>query len=174
MNELEIAVAMPCPAWADAVPEVEELCRRAAAGSLRMAPRALRGTLEVSLVLADDDLVRGLNRQYRGQDEPTNVLSFATLDGEDGTDDGPLLLGDVILAYQTTAMEAARDNKTTADHLTHLVVHGVLHLLGYDHLGETDAEEMEGLERAVLGSLGIADPYESDPSDSAEERDRPT
>ena len=173
MTGPEIAIAVECDLWTSAVPEVEDLCRRVAAITLGSSIEAL-GDLavercEISLVLADDLLVQGLNRQYRGQDKPTNVLSFAALDDDDAPEleDGPVLLGDVILAYETTVAEAAVEDKTVANHLSHLVVHGVLHLLGYDHIEDDEAEEMEGVERTILAALGIPDPY------AAEERDAP-
>jgi probable rRNA maturation factor len=173
MSRPDIAVAVVCPAWTEAVPKVEEFCRRAAAAALKEAARPPRRSPEISLVLGDDDLLRRLNRQYRGRDEPTNVLSFATgEDGAAGRDEGPRLLGDVIVAYQTTVLEAARDDKTTDQHLAHLVVHGVLHLLGYDHRGEAEAEAMEDLERTILDHLGIPDPYA--PRDIEEGHDEPT
>ncbi len=165
MSGAEIAVAAPCARWAESVPAVEDLCLRvvgaALAGSLDALPEGSLDRVEISLVLADDAMVRGLNRQYRGQDKPTNVLSFAAMDGEDDDPaaDGPLLLGDVILAFETTAREALAEEKTLADHLSHLLVHGVLHLLGYDHLTDDEAEEMENRERDILAGLGIADPY---------------
>jgi probable rRNA maturation factor len=124
-------------------------------------PGVASDRLEVSLVLADDAMVQTLNLQYRGQDKPTNVLSFAALDDADPPDEGPVLLGDVVLAYETTLAEAAAEGKPTAHHLSHLLVHGVLHLLGFDHLDEAEAEEMEGVERSILGGLGIPDPYAS-------------
>jgi probable rRNA maturation factor len=131
------------------------------------------GRLEISLVLADDALVRTLNRQYRGQDRPTNVLSFAAQDeGPDRPPGGPLLLGDVVLAFETTAAEARRDGKPFADHLAHLVVHGVLHLLRYDHRNDHEADEMENLERCILQGLGVADPYAVQPA-PVEERTKP-
>jgi len=168
----EIAIAIECDLWTSAVPEAEDLCRRVAAITLGSAVEAL-GDLavercEISLVLADDAMVQGLNRQYRGQDKPTNVLSFAALDDDaPEPEDGPVLLGDVILAYETTVAEAAAEDKTVANHLSHLVVHGVLHLLGYDHIENDEAEEMEDVERSILAALGIPDPY------AAEERDAP-
>jgi probable rRNA maturation factor len=176
MTDVEIAIATPCPLWADAVPGVEGLCRTAAGRALAEAGNGLAGAVELSLVLADDEVVRQLNRQYRGQDKPTNVLSFAALDDADAPTptDGPLLLGDVILAFQTTAAEAAADDKTIGDHLAHLVVHGVLHLLGYDHDDDAEAALMEGRERLILAGLGIADPYQISKSDAAKERDTPT
>jgi len=168
----EIAIAIECDLWTSVVPEAEDLCRRVAAITLGSAVEAL-GDLavercEISLVLADDAMVQGLNRQYRGQDKPTNVLSFAALDDDaPEPEDGPVLLGDVILAYETTVAEAAAEGKTVANHLSHLVVHWVLHLLGYDHIENDEAEEMEDVERSILAALGIPDPY------AAEERDAP-
>lgn len=165
MSEIEIDLAVPCEQWVAALPEVEELCRRvvlaALSGAGEMLSHGAGEHVEVSLVLADDGMVRELNRQYRGQDKPTNVLSFASLDAEDdvAVPDGPLMLGDVVLAFETTRREAAAEGKTLADHLAHLVVHGILHLLGYDHLEEDEALEMEGRERSILADLGIADPY---------------
>lgn len=109
---------------------------------------------EISVLLCDDAEIRTLNRQWRGFDKPTNVLSFPA-PGEH--EDMPL--GDIAVAFETCEREARADGKTLDDHVTHLVVHGVLHLLGYDHETETEAEEMEDTERRILGTLGIADPY---------------
>jgi probable rRNA maturation factor len=113
-------------------------------------------------VLADDAFVRGLNREYRRQDKPTNVLSFPSgfLDGEGDPGEGPFPIGDVVIAFSTLAREAAAQGKSVEDHLAHLVVHGVLHLLGYDHETEDQAREMEGVEVRLLAGLGVADPYE--------------
>jgi probable rRNA maturation factor len=110
-------------------------------------------------VLADDATLRRFNKDYRGIDEPTNVLSFAA--GEEPSPDGggPLLLGDVLLAYETLGREAERQGKRFPDHFCHLVVHGVLHLLGHDHETEAEAVAMERLETAALDRLGIANPY---------------
>lgn len=111
---------------------------------------------EVSIVFTSDRHVQELNRQWRQQDKPTNVLSFAANEG-----DGPPspVLGDIILAQETILREAEAQDKTPEEHLTHLIIHGFLHLLGYDHLQEIEAQEMEGLETVVLAELGIADPY---------------
>jgi len=109
------------------------------------------------VLLTDDATVRGLNARFRGQDRPTNVLSFpAAAMPETG---GRAPLGDIVLAYGVCAAEARAQGKPLANHLTHLVVHGALHLLGRDHIVEAEAEAMEAEERAVLARLGVADPY---------------
>lgn len=125
------------------------------------APESLIGRpIEVSLALCDDAHIRELNRDYRGFDKPTNVLSFGAFDPEIPLVAGqPILLGDVILARETVVREAAQQEKLVSDHVTHLLVHGVLHLLGFDHENDEEADAMEGLEIAVLGKLGIANPY---------------
>ena len=114
------------------------------------------------MLLCDDYTVSRLNGEYRGQARPTNVLSFPI----GGPDDGPdsPLLGDVAIAFETVAAEAASSGLAMVDHLTHLVVHGVLHLLGYDHQISCEAEKMEALEVKILERLGIADPYSPDPN----------
>jgi probable rRNA maturation factor len=112
---------------------------------------------ELSLVLTDDARIRVLNRDWRDKDKPTNVLSFPAADADD-EDPGPLL-GDVVVAHETTAREAAEEGKSFEDHLIHLLVHGLLHLFGFDHEDDEEAEEMEALETEILAGLGIADPY---------------
>ncbi|PTQ11441.1 rRNA maturation RNase YbeY [Sphingomonas oleivorans] len=120
---------------------------------------------EISVRLTDDEEVRILNRDYRGKDKPTNVLSFPMiqrdmLDALDDSDDGEVLLGDIVLAHGVTMREAAEKQVPTETHATHLIVHGTLHLLGYDHEeGDAEAEAMEDIERAALASIGIDDPY---------------
>lgn len=119
---------------------------------------------ELSIVFADDSTVQRLNRDYRGKDAPTNVLSFALTEAEEPDFPGaPLVLGDVVLALETVLAEAERDRKAPADHARHLVVHGILHLLGHDHMTDDEAEAMERIETAILARFGIADPY-SDPA----------
>ncbi len=112
---------------------------------------------EVAVSLADDARVQEANRAFRGKDAPTNVLSFPAAPPE--RIGASPFLGDVILAYETVEKEAAAEGKTIGDHLAHLVVHGVLHLIGYDHMTDDEAERMERLETAILASLAIADPY---------------
>jgi len=120
---------------------------------------------EISVRLTSDDEVQTLNREYRQKDKPTNVLSFPMvqadlLDALSDGDDGETLLGDIVLAHGVTAAEAAEKGVTIEEHATHLIVHGTLHLLGYDHeQGEAAADAMEEIERAALAGLGIADPY---------------
>ena len=110
----------------------------------------------VTVVVDDDARIRELNRLWRGFDKPTNVLSFPSPD----TQPGPArILGDIAISYETAAREAAAEDKSFGDHIAHLSVHGFLHLLGYDHESDDDAEEMEGLERAILARIGISDPY---------------
>ena len=131
--------------WLKALPGVERLVRKAARAAAR------RGK-SLNVALADDKGVRALNKRDRRKDKPTNVLSYPS--GERA------FLGDVVLARQTVWREAREQKKSAADHVTHLVVHGTLHLLGHDHeTGEADAERMEALERRILKRLGIADPY---------------
>jgi probable rRNA maturation factor len=119
--------------------------------------------VEVSVRFADDAEVQVLNRQYRHKDRPTNVLSFPMVQPELiealSNDDGEQLLGDIILAAETCAREAEEKGARVSDHAMHLIVHGTLHLLGYDHERDDEAERMEALERTVLEGLGIADPY---------------
>ena len=116
---------------------------------------------EVSIVLTDDSAIARLNRDWRGIDKPTNVLSFPALqpEGARGAQDAPRMLGDIAIAYETMRREADDEAKPFDHHLSHLAVHGFLHLVGYDHENDDDAEAMEALEREVLAQLGIPDPY---------------
>ncbi len=158
---MDVAVVVRDRGWRADCPEAVAIARRAARRALARAPEArdLGGPGEISLVLADDALLRSLNRDYRGRDEPTNVLSFEAAAARPTSREEPFLLGDVVLARQTIACESAAQGKSLDDHLAHLVVHGVLHLLGYDHQGQAEARGMEALEISVLADLGIADPY---------------
>jgi probable rRNA maturation factor len=149
-------VAVESPLWS-AVPDIEALVVTAIDRAARLAGQTLRPGAEVSVLLTDDAQVQELNRIWRKQDKPTNVLSFPA----SGT--APLadaaMLGDIVIAQETVAREAANDAKSVEDHLVHLVVHGFLHLLGHDHQHEQEALAMEDLERVILASLAIADPY---------------
>lgn len=148
---LLLDVLIESPLW-EAEPEAEAVARRA----LEAAAQRLGTGGEVSLVLADDAAVQVLNRTWRGIDKPTNVLSFPA----PAAPAGPVrMLGDIAVAYETLRREAAAEGKSFAHHLAHLVVHGLLHLLGYDHETDSEAEIMERLETAILAELGVSDPY---------------
>jgi len=140
----------------DGLPNAEALAQRAAEAAATVADGADED-LEVSVMLTDDESIRTLNRQWRGKDKPTNVLSFPA--PEQPGLEGPRHLGDIALAYETLVREAEEESKPLADHFAHLVVHGVLHLLGYDHETDEEADVMEALEVKALAGLGIADPY---------------
>ncbi|RDD63344.1 rRNA maturation RNase YbeY [Ferruginivarius sediminum] len=148
--------------WETSLPGASDIAVAAVEAAYPSVPADRRpaGPAEVSLVLADNATVRDLNATYRGQDKPTNVLSFAALEGETAEVPGaPAVLGDIVLALETVLGEAEEQGKQPADHLRHLCVHGLLHLLGYDHQDDREAAEMEGLEVRVLAGMGVADPY---------------
>ena len=146
-SRTSVSVVLLDPAWTRLLPGVERLVRKAA-----RAAAAGKRKRSLTIALADDKRVRAVNASDRRKDKPTNVLSYPS--GERG------FLGDVVLARQTVWREARQQHKTPSAHISHLVVHGTLHLLGYDHeTGDADAERMEALERRILKRLGIADPY---------------
>ncbi len=146
-----VDVIVQSPRWKKH-PGITALARQAIAAA---APRAARRG-ELSVVLTDDETIRALNHKWRGKNAPTNVLSFPAPDT--GTDN-PSVLGDIVIAYETTKAESHAEGKTFDHHLLHLVVHGFLHLLGYDHESDTEADEMEHLEREILARLDVPDPY---------------
>ncbi len=150
MSASTIEVEVEAEAWTDALPDAAAAAERAALAAL--------GTVEgdVVILLTDNEAVRDLNARFRDKDRPTNVLSFPA------NESAAPHLGDIVLAYGVCADEAAAQDKTLADHLSHLVVHGVLHLLGRDHEDDAEAEEMEAEEREILADIGVADPYAAD------------
>jgi len=132
----------------------------AALGEAKVVPYAM-DMFEISVTFTDDAAIQALNKEHRGKDKATNVLSFPAYDPEVPHPPGEgVHLGDIVFAYETIAREAEAQSKAFEDHLTHLVVHGTLHLLGYDHEGDREAEEMEALEISILRQLGIKNPYQ--------------
>lgn len=148
----DILVTAAC--W-QAEPDAETLVQRAIEAAAREASAE---AAEVAIVLTDDSGIRSLNRDWRGIDKPTNVLSFPAAQSP-ARGDGHRMLGDIAIAYEITRREAESENKPFAHHLSHLAVHGFLHLVGYDHENDADAETMESLERTILARLGVPDPY---------------
>jgi probable rRNA maturation factor len=155
-----IQVSVEAGAWSERLSGLEELCEATVAAVLAAEGDALRGPPEVSVLLTDDAHIRELNRIWRDQDKPTNVLSFPALDDDlPSPPAGPVLLGDVALAFETVEREALQEGKPLRDHVAHLLVHGTLHLLGHDHEDRAMAAAMERLEAAILAGLGVPDPY---------------
>jgi probable rRNA maturation factor len=150
---LNIEISRNSPGWPENLDARAEEAVRAA---LAQSKAKITGAAELSIVLTDDAEQQMLNRDWRGIDKPTNVLSFPQIEPF-GAVSG--LLGDIILARETLVREAEAQGVSFADHFTHLVVHGFLHLLGYDHMDDDEALAMEGLETQILASLGVADPY---------------
>ncbi len=145
---LSVDVLVQSPQWKE---------QRGAEAAVREAINAAADEVasppgEVAVVLTDDAAIRKLNRQWRKIDKPTNVLSFPAAKGA-------AMLGDIVIAYETLARESGDERKEFVHHLSHLAVHGFLHLMGYDHQNDSDAEAMEDLERAILARLKIPDPY---------------
>lgn len=162
-TSLEIDVTVSDPDWTTSFLDVEKLAGSAMKLTLRMAvlPQKIKERdIEASVVLANDDLIQILNREYRKKDAPTNVLTFASLDSNDPIPaNAPYPIGDVILSFQTIDREAREQGKFFKDHFLHMVVHGTLHLLGYDHETEDEANSMESLEIRILEKMNIQNPY---------------
>lgn len=155
---LDIDISLEAGDWGDES-ALLAIARAAAEATLEQFDFAGDQASEVSLLFTDDAHIQVLNAQWRSKDKPTNVLSFPAFDiGSE--EELPPMLGDIVLARETILREAALENKPLEHHLTHLIVHGLLHLLGFDHETEDEAEEMEALERVVLAKLAIPDPYD--------------
>lgn len=181
---MEIDIAIECPAWEEALPGLDVLVRKTVETAVLSglaechseqseesrhyrtkdpSPSAQDDAsyIEISIVLADDAFVQDLNKRYRHKDKPTNVLSFPQTEIEDLDASQPFLsLGDIIIAYETIVREAGEQGKPLADHFRHMLVHGCLHLLHFDHIEEDEAQAMESLEIAILGSFGVKNPYQ--------------
>ena len=166
----EVLVVADC--W-QTEPDAEAIIHRAVAAAAEIVNAGL-GEAELAVMLTDDAGIRTLNSNWRGIDKPTNVLSFPALPptGPGGPDDALRMLGDIAIAYETTRKEADDEQKPFDHHLSHLAVHGFLHLIGYDHEKDDDAEIMEALEQEILAQLGIPDPYaDRDPHAGRERMD---
>lgn len=152
---VEIDLSVEAGDWPDEA-ALTRLVDRAV--SAAFAETSAAGPSELSIVFSDDSHIRTLNASWRGKDKATNVLSFPAFPFPKGGKLPPML-GDIVLASETVAREAALEEKPFENHITHLVIHGLLHLLGYDHETDAEAEEMEAIERAALARLAIPDPY---------------
>ena len=162
MAELDIQISVEEGDWpseAQLQPLAESVLGKAAAYLKKHEKQPFpKMATELSLVFTDDASMREINAEWRSQDKATNVLSFPAFPLEPGGKPGPML-GDIIIARETVEREAVDLEKSFDDHLTHLMVHGFLHLFGYDHMNNSEAERMEGLETRILAELGLSDPY---------------
>ncbi len=167
-SSVTVDVLIESPLWEKAEPAAEAVVREAVSRAAA-ATDVGEPTGEVAVLLCDDAMIAALNAQWRGREEPTNVLSFPAPPASDLPPSGlpasdppvPVHLGDIAIACETVVREAREQGRTVSQHLAHLAVHGFLHLLGYDHQTDQEAEHMEALEREVLATLGISDPYAS-------------
>ncbi|MCC7305167.1 MAG: rRNA maturation RNase YbeY [Alphaproteobacteria bacterium] len=148
-EQVTVDIAVPCDAWPPLAPLIEKAAFRTLQDSGYFKKN--KNPVELSVVLTDNDEIRILNKKYRGKDKPTNVLSFPQ--------DDPALLGDVVLAYKTILEESQQQGKSFENHALHMVIHGILHLIGHDHENDRDAETMESLEISILESFGVENPY---------------
>ncbi len=160
---LHIDIDVRAAAWADVFDDIDALCSKALIAAWDAAAPN-EGLFEVSVVLTDDAEQRDLNKTYRGKDSSTNVLSFPAWDakGPAAPAGVPESLGDIVIAYETVAQERSAQGLPWHDHFSHLLVHGMLHLCGYDHEDTQDAEKMERLEVGILEKLGVGNPYADD------------
>lgn len=157
-SRLDLTVALEDERWLKAIPELEQFCVQVVEQVLADVENVPAAPLEVACAFVSDSTIQTLNAQYRGKDAPTNVLSFAS---EDELLPGiPAVLGDVVLSFDTIVREALEQGKPLRDHTAHMMMHGLLHLLGFDHESDEDAEEMEAREVALLAELGIPNPYQ--------------
>ena len=172
-----VFVTIGAPGWPAVLDDAPAACQRAVAATLTRAAPSLRPTrAEVSILLGDDPAIRQLNADHRQQNKPTNVLAFPLLEFDHGRPrnrlplqafDRPVMLGDIAVALETVCREASAARRPVRAHLSHLVVHGTLHLLGFDHGDDQEAQAMEELERRILADLGIPDPYAEPAGDRA-------
>jgi len=158
-TRLRLALEIEDPRWTQALPNAAELLEKAIGLALADVGGNSR-TIEVGVRLVDDGTIQGLNRDWRGRDKPTNVLSFPLGDpGPVDDPDFPWLIGDIVMSFDTVTAESIRDGKSLEHHVAHLAIHAALHLIGHDHEDEAEADAMEAVEVKLLAGLGIADPY---------------
>jgi probable rRNA maturation factor len=161
LQHLDIDVALEHEAWHSDLPDLEDFAQHLCHRTLEFTG-FLKPTVEISFVFTDDASIQTLNAQYRSKDKPTNVLSFPQYAPENlSKDEDFLMLGDIVLAYETVKSESAEQAKSFRHHTAHMIVHGLLHLLGHDHIEDRQAEIMEALERKILKSFNIPDPYDA-------------
>ena len=156
--DVGVDVLIESGAW-QVLPDVEDIVRRAIASAANSGITTRHQRTELAVLLCDDETITDLNARWRGLEKPTNVLSFPAPPLRGAAPDERVPLGDIAVAYETVVREADERGKLVSDHLSHLVVHGFLHLLGYDHHRGSEADRMERLERDILARIGIADPY---------------
>lgn len=170
LHNVHVDLVVNHDSWESAGIELDDFAEAVIGVAISMAalpPELDNRDIEVCVVLTDDAEIHTLNRDYRGMDKATNVLSFANLDSDSvehelAPEDMPFALGDVIIAWETMQREALEQHKKFEDHLRHMLIHGTLHLLGYDHMDDAEAQEMESLEIKILETMNVENPYADD------------
>jgi probable rRNA maturation factor len=159
------------------IPQLNVRLHKAAQRTLATLPKALQFPCTMTLLLTNNKVVQQLNRDFRGKDKPTNVLSFPQYEPRELTKLGKakqlVYLGDVAIAYQYVVGESKKDHKILINHVTHLLIHGILHLFGYDHISNSKAVRMERLEKRIMAELGLPDPYKPSPQQGSKKRSAP-
>jgi len=159
---IDVEVVIQEERWLEAQPKVENFVQKTVAFAWQKAGIKKVGIPEISVFLSNDKDIKEINLEYRGVDKPTNVLSFPAIEEDVLLEPNmPYLAGDIVLAFETCQEEATAEDKTLSDHVAHLLVHGVLHLAGFDHIKDDDADKMEAKEVEILEELGVKNPYEN-------------
>jgi len=159
---IDVEVVIQDERWLEALSKVENFVQKTVAFAWQKAGIKKVGIPEISVFLSNDKDIKEINREYRGVDKPTNVLSFPAIEEDVLLEPNmPYLAGDIVLAFETCQEEATAEGKTLSDHVAHLLVHGVLHLAGFDHIKDDDADKMEAKEVEILEELGVKNPYEN-------------
>lgn len=159
---VDVEVVIQYERWLEALPKVDKAVQKTVAFAWQEAGIKKVGIPEISVFLSNDADIKEINREYRGVDKPTNVLSFPAIEEDVLLEPNmPYLAGDIVLAFETCQEEATAEGKTLSDHMMHLLVHGVLHLAGFDHIKDDEADEMEAKEVEILAKLGVKNPYEN-------------